>query len=374
MTSQAPNPKFENVAQRVVFSYRRQMPRFEPVLFESLSPSEQDKMRVSQRELDAFFRAFYQSVSDDPERYGLSIAGDVCLEPGASKERKQAVTKTIKKARDKLVLGVEYLYHVGCQGTHVDGQLRVEQEIYEAFFAKGPRVKQKLVQGMQAVGLTVSEQDATTVVANAHYPNMMLALETLARACAQRDDQRLGTWLFACCDLRALDAGYRPGALDLLHTALVPGEYARAVEIHHALAEKGYEPLVGVGGADNWRIQYQGPRAIKGTPILELQYDERKRYPLQTWVKCASTNRLVPLLAQQPLFLQKDFFQHAHSCGAPKCSWCKTRKGLNPSVLEFEGEKRTICWWMQRHFVELDGRAVDLVRQYVLLHEALLAA
>jgi hypothetical protein len=82
----------------------------------------------------------------------------------------------------------------------------------------------------------------------------------------------------------------------------------------------------------------------------------------------------VPLLPQQPTLLQQDFFRHAHSCGAPKCSWCKTRKSLGPSELEYGGERRTICWWMQRQFDRLDAHAVDLVQQYARLHEALRAA
>jgi hypothetical protein len=203
---------------------------------------------------------------------------------------------------------------------------------------------------------------------------MMPALRALARACAQRDDQRLAALLFARCDFRALDTSFEPDLLDLLQTALAPAEYGCAVDLHNTLTAMDYHASLEIAGAHNWRVQYQGKRAVKSTALFEYEYDERDRRPLRTTVKCAATNRLVPFLPDQSARLQQDFFRHAHSCGAPKCSWCKTRKTLNPSVLEYDGEKRTICWWMQRHFSKLDDEAVELVRQYAQLHEALLAA
>jgi hypothetical protein len=203
---------------------------------------------------------------------------------------------------------------------------------------------------------------------------MMPALRALAQACGQRADQRLATLLFARCDFRALDVDFAPELLDMLQTALSPTEYDHAVELHTTLTGMGYQASLEIAGAHNWRVQYQGKRAIKSSPFFEYEYDERAERPLRTTVKCAATNRLVPLLPQQPEFLQQDFFRHAHPCNAPKCSWCKTRKNLNPSVLKRDDEKRTICWWMQRHFVEVNDQAVELVKQYALLHEDLLAA
>jgi hypothetical protein len=331
-------------------------------------------MRISQAQLNAFFRAMYQSVYDHPETFGLPLTEDVSIDEGASKEQKRDVNRKVKRARDKLAVGVEYLYHVGQQGTPVEGQLRLVQEDYAAFFAKSPRVKQKLVKGMGEVGLTVSEQDDGIVIDNTHHPHMMPALKALTKACAQRDDERLANLLFARCDFRALDAAYQPDALELLRTALSPTEFDRAVELHHGLLEMAYVPTLGIGGVYNWRIQYQGKRAIKTTPFFEFEYDERQKQQLTMRVKCASTNRLVPLLDQQPASLQQDFYRHAHNCAAPKCSWCKSRKALGPSVLKQAGDTKTICWWMQRRFPEVDSEAVHLIKQYASLHEALAAA
>jgi hypothetical protein len=374
MTAQAPNTNFDIVTQRVVFSYQRQMPEFAPLLPESLSASERDEMQASQQDLDAFFRALYQCAYDRPETFGLPTDDDVCIKPGASKEEKQAVTRVVKKARDKMATAVDYLYHAGRHGTRVADKLRLSQDDYASFFAKSPRVKRKLVQGMQSVGLTVSEQEDGVLIGNTTYTQMMPALGALSQACAQRDDQRLAATLFARCDFRALDAGFEPDLLTMLQTALTPTEYDRAVELHNTLTGMDYQASLEIAGVHNWRVQYQGNRTIKSSAFFEYEYDERENRPLRTTIKCAATNRLVPLLPDQSARLQQDFFQHAHSCGAPKCSWCKTRKSLNPSVLEFGGEKRTICWWMQRHFDKVDDQTIDLVKQYAQLHESLAAA
>jgi hypothetical protein len=231
-----------------------------------------------------------------------------------------------------------------------------------------------MVQAMQQLGLTATEGDEAVTIYNPQYPNMMLALKTLADACLQRDDVKMAKFLFASCDFRALDPGYAPDVVEMLCTVLSPAEGQHAAKLHHLLSEMAYKPTLEISGPSEWRIQYQGHRKIKATPFFEFEYDERLKSQRVMRVKCASTNRLVPLIAQQPDLLQQDFFRYAHACGAPKCSWCKTRKALGPSVIERAGEERTICWWMQRRFTAVDDEAVNLVKHYALLHEALLTA
>jgi hypothetical protein len=369
-----PGTTFENVSQRVVFSHLRQLSDHCPVLPEGLSPDEQRDMRASQQDLYDFFRAFYRCAYDHPEAFGLPLTEDVYVREGDGKEAKQDVAKKIKKVRVKMAYGIDFLYLAGEQGVLVNGHLRLKEGDCASFLAKSPRVKQKLLKGMEEAGMTLSEGDDGVLVGNTRHPNMMLALQALAQACALNDDDRMARFLFARCDFCALEPGYRPDVVDLLRTAVSPSEYERAVALHHALAEMAYVPTLGVGGYFDWRIQYQGKRAIKSTPLFEFEYDERLRRQFVMRVKCASTNRLVPLVAQQPPSLQRDFYDHANTCGGASCGWCKTRKGMGPSVLRYDSEKKTICWYMQRRFYEVDGEAVDLIKHYALLHEALLAA
>ena len=371
MGSRESDALYANVAQRVVSSYLRQIPEFVPVLPEGLSSGERRELQDSQKELDAFFRAFYQVVFDHPETFGLPLTEDVYVDEGTGKEAKQDIGRKIKKTRGKMEHAIDFLYLVGQRGALTGRHLRLGAEDYASFFAKNPRVKRKLVNGMQAVGLTVAERDDAIMVGNTQHPDMMLALKTLAEACEQRDNMRVAKFLFARCDFRALDAGYEPAVLDMLRTATSRAEFECVMQLHLAMVEMGYVPTLDIFGVHAWRVQYQGRRAIKATPLLEFEYDDRQKHPLVTRVKCASTNRLVPLLSHQPASLQQDFFRHANNCGGAKCGWCKTRKGMGPSVLEYAGDKKTICWYMQRRFAEMNVEAVGLVKRYALFHEAL---
>lgn len=361
-----PGTVFGGLAQRVVYSYLRQLPDV-PAL------SGLPEMRASQAELHSFFRDCYQRAYDQPESFGLPVTEDLYTEPGVSKEEKRAVTTQTKKVRAKMEHGLDFLYLVGQQGELVIQGLELGREDYDAFLSKNARAKRQALEGLREVGLTISEGNGSVRVTNTRYPDMMPALQALVEACEERGDKAAQQLFFARCDLRAFDVDYRPEALDLLRLATSSSAYEHAAELHHILEEMGYEPNLRFSHVFDWKVEYQGNRKIKSTPFFEFEYDDRQKDQLVMRVKCASTNRLVPLLAQQSDLLQQDFFEYAHKCGAPKCDWCKTRKALGPSVLERDGDKKTICWWMQRQFAEVNAEAVDLVRQYALFHEALLA-
>ena len=103
MTFLEQNTVFDNISQRVLYSYQRHQPEFAPVLPEHLSPDERHDMRISQQELDAFFRTLYQFAYDHPDRFGLPLTEDIYIDEDDGKDRKQEVTKQIKKSRTKVV-------------------------------------------------------------------------------------------------------------------------------------------------------------------------------------------------------------------------------------------------------------------------------
>ena len=84
---------FENISQRIVSTYRRQMTRFAPVIPEALSADEQEAMEISQKELHGFFSAFYERMYEQPDAFGLPLTPDVCIVEGDGKQKKQDVTK-----------------------------------------------------------------------------------------------------------------------------------------------------------------------------------------------------------------------------------------------------------------------------------------
>jgi hypothetical protein len=365
---------FENISQRALDSYHKQLSAFSEFIPDHLPPDQKHGLQVSQRELYNFFLDFYQYAFNHAEIFGLPVKPDVFMQPGFTKEEKQAVSKQFKKPRVTMEYGIDFLLLTGEKGQLGDGNLILDSQDYTGFFVKNPRVKHKFLQGLQQVGLTITEQEKAISVSNPHYPYMMPALKTLAEACAKINDDRLGKFLFSRCDFRILDADYRPDVLDILQHVTSPHAYTTIKALNHTLGEMSYVPTLNIGSIHDWRIQYQGNRKIKSTPFFEFEYDERQQDQLVSRIKCASTNRLVPLLKDQPVELQRDFFHHAHSCAGDSCGWCATRKTLGPSVIEYDGEKRTICWWMQRHFKYFNTEVVNLVTQYAQFHEALLTA
>jgi hypothetical protein len=132
-----------------------------------------------------------------------------------------------------------------------------------------------------------------------------------------------------------------------------------------------YKPEYQYYGMSGWEVQYQGRKEVKASPLLRIEYSERYLNQLRVGIKCASTNRLAPLFSQQPVFLQEDFFKRAYGCQGEKCNWCASKKNLGPSVLEFNGESRTVCWYSNPDVVDLDDQAVKLIEQYVVMHEQL---
>ncbi|MCJ7738321.1 MAG: hypothetical protein MUQ10_13585 [Anaerolineae bacterium] len=365
---------FENVSQRVVFSYWRQLKEFVPVIPEHLSEGEHQAMEKSQKDLHGFFSAFYRCAYDDPAAFGLPVTEDVCTNEGDGKDEKRVVATQVRKVRVKMDHGIDFLWLFGRQGVLMGEGLQLSREDYTAYFAKSPRVKRKILKGLATVGLTVTEADDGAMIANTHTPAMMPALKAWIEACLRLDDERLARFLFTRCDLRVLDADYVPDVLDVLRTAVSPLEYEVAVELHNALVALSYVPSLRVGGTYEWRIPYQGKRAVKSTPFFEFEYEDRQKHQLGMHVKCAAANRLAAHLAQQSAALQEDFFHHASNCGGASCGWCKTRKALGPSKIEYGGETKTICWYMRRRFTELHSETVDLIEQYALLHEALVEA
>ena len=369
-----PIPIFENISQRVVNSYIKQLSEFSPVISDMNSADLLDGIRNSQTALHNFYLRFYQQAFDHPEYFGLPIKEDACMVPGNSKEEKRIITSKFKKPRDTMAYGIDFLVLAGNQGQLVNGNLHLAVQQFSAFFAKNPRVKRKVLTGMESAGLIVDEQDDRVIVKNTQFPEMMPALKSLAQACEKISDTRIGRFLFSRCDFRALDTEYQPDVLDMLHPILPPESKEDILGLHQYLSEYDYEPALNMGGISEWRIQYQGNRKIKATPFFEIEYDERLQNQFVMRVKCASTNRLVPLLNDQPVTLQKDFFTYSNKCGGVSCGWCKTRKGMGPSVIQFDGAKKTICWYMQRYFYTVDSMAVKLIQQYTALHEGLLTA
>lgn len=361
---------FENLSQRVVLSYCKLLADFPQSEFE------EDGFltaigEASCRDLHQFFQAFFQSLYDYPEQFGLPVSDDVFIDTSLTKSQadKQEVNRKLQRPRDLINTGLDFLQAAGMRGTLQDTALIFDQNAVMTALKK-PKTLKKFIQGLTNAGLRLEENDGQAVLTNTLYPAMMPALKALAQGCDQVADEREGKFYFARCDFQVLKPGYRIQATDL-YCIFNPADVAHLEQLHHFFLQKNYKPIVSIAGPFAWNVQYQGNKKIKSTPLFQVEYQERRKNPLMTAIKCASSNRVVPLLGGQSQALRADFLRRTNHCNGDACGWCKNRKALGPSIYEHDGTSTTICWYTNPDIQNFDAQAVDLVQQYTLLHEAL---
>ena len=98
---------------------------------------------------------------------------------------KQELNKKLKKPRELIAYGLDFLSLLGTQGEVIGEQLVLDEQRHAAFL-RYVRDKKRFLQGMQAVGLEARTSDGTVVFHSEHFPAMMPALKALATACSQR--------------------------------------------------------------------------------------------------------------------------------------------------------------------------------------------
>jgi hypothetical protein len=109
-------------------------------------------------------------------------------------------------------------------------------------------------------------------------------------------------------------------------------------DLHAYFTSKKYQVKVEIGRMFSWTVKYQGKKKIKATPLFQIDFDERLLHRMRAGIKCASAQRIVPLLPNQSQALQDDFSQRSFTCG--NCHWCDNQKSFGPVDYEYRGEKR----------------------------------
>lgn len=373
------NSIFDNYSQRVACSYLRSLTEFTPVMPAGFNPLQQREIEAAQRDLHAFFQSFYELIYQDPAVFGLPVTPDVYLRNDGSEtqKQKQEINRKIQKPRDMINEGLDFLILTGQKGSLVENGcgLLLAKEDYAGFLQKS-RSRKQFLQGMFSTLLSITETDEHLLITCVKFPALWLALKAMAAAYEQAsasqkvEDRDLARFNFARCDFRALDKGFHPSPLDLFRVFNTP-DYERVAQLHAYFTGLNYKPIFQIYGIFGWEVQYQGKRQVKSSPLIRVQYSERYQKPMRVDIKCASTDRIVKLIPNQPRFLQEDFIRRTNKCGGDACGWCKNHKGLGPSTLEFEGEERTVCWYTNSNVNEMNDDTVRLIEQYAAMHEAL---
>ncbi len=344
---------YTSISQRASASFRKTLVKTPP-------------QGAAQNDLHAFFRGFYDALFFHPEAFGLPLGPDLAVAPDEAneKERKQEVMQKIKKPRTMILQGLDFLRLAGLEGR-LDGA----ELLHEDFPAlcKTSGIARKFLGGLQGCGLEIHVAGPCASLSSKQFPEMFAGLRALARAC---DSEHLGSFHFARCDFRAGEPGYEADLQELFEV-FEPREMALASQLNELFSAKGYKTSLESHGPHQWVLKYQGSRKAKATPFFQIEYEERYSDPLRLTLKCASTNRIAPLLAGQPANLQADFARRVFRCNGDKCNWCRNQKSLGPSTLTIDGEERTVCWFSNGNIRERDEGVVELVRQYADLHDQL---
>lgn len=363
---------FQNISQRVIFAYLKSLTKYTFVLPPGIDPQQQTAMEISEKDLHSFFQTFYQNMYQNPDLFGLPVKPDICLdeENRATSPKRQEVNPILKKPKEIIGMGIDILMTAGTQGM-LDGQnLVLDPQTFTATLKK-PKVARKFLQGLESAGLQITETATQVIFRNTQFPTMMPALQALALCCAQQTDAAMGRFLFTRCDFQAFQPGYSPDIL-ALYGAFAPDAYARFAAMHHFFLDKKYKvEFHPYPEAFGWKVEYMGSKKVKSSRLLEVDYEECCKIPMTLNVKCASANRLTPFIPQQPQSLQDNFFQHANRCNGDACGWCKNRKGMGPSDLEYNGTQTAVCWFTQIRFFDLTDSNLEVIKQYALLHDQL---
>lgn len=352
---------YSSIAQRAVHTYIRALTHCVP-------------SQAGQRALYQFFQNLYAALYAHPEQFGLPITPDGWYTAGQTDDTntKSDLKKRMKRPKEIIASGLAFLRLLGREGT-LQGDALVLPAAVVNEFVKRNKAARVFLNGLALVGLRVECDGAAATVVHTASPAMLLALNELALACDTFADPNLGAFHFARCDFRALDAAFQADAADL-YAFFDADDCAHALEMHQFFVSKGYKVIIKIHDVSMWVVQYQGKREIKSSPLYQVDFDERHATPMMVQIKAASTNRLVPVLADEPRWLQEDFYRRAYRCNGSKCDWCRNKTTLGPTTIEHDGKVEVLCWYSNPTVPQLNENSMELIRQYARVHEKLAQA
>jgi hypothetical protein len=358
------NKGFASISQRAVSAYLKALAELRFVTGEHPAAD----LALSQAALHAFFTDFYTNLFDHPDCFGLPLNEDASIAENevSEKDRKQEVKRLLDKPKAMIQGALDFLMLAGRQGS-LDGQTLCLPGANAAI--KQTKLGRKFQAGFESAGLALQMKDDTAELRNSQYPQMMLALQTLATHCASYKDEWLGRFMFSSCDFRALQS-YQPEPMEL-YRYFDGEESALVLKLHDYFSQKKYKASIEIHGPAAWVVKYQGNRKVKATPLFQIDFDDRYARSLRMQIKCASSSRIAELLPHQSRILQDDFFSRAYPCRGDECGWCRNSKTLGPTNLEYQGESKTVCWYVGGDVREFNQGTAALIMEYEQMHAGL---
>jgi len=327
---------------------------------------------ASQVDLQSFFTILSRELYENTDRFGIKFQVDeFCIEQEANgKDHKQALNRKISKSQPLIRQTLEVLQYLAANGTIVDDRLVMEMDDFLAERYQSPRLR-FFFAAMAELGFHLIDGGELVTFHSETTSAMLPALQALARACATHEDRQIGAFNFWHCDLRALDTpNYVPPVEDLL-SLFMEEDIPRLMELHRYFIDRGFHTITTIYNPTNWNINYQGRQKVKPTPLYKVTFEDRYINPLHVYIKPATMSSLIPLLPQQSLALQEDYFARAVDCRGAECGHCKNLKSVGPILLNVKGESRTVCRYVDNSVYPFTNESIPLIKEYEQMHEQL---
>jgi len=209
---------YDSISQRAIATLAQGLSVFEPV---ATGPSEAAGQPGvdAQHDLHQFFAALYAAMFEQPERFGMPTSPDDALNnEKEGKERRQEVTKKIKRAQELRDLTLDLLQELGRKGQVTGEALVVDEATYRSLFEAKSKTKKVILAGMGEAGLAALATNGSVTIRNTRYPQMMPALKAMAERCAEGGDEEGGS---AQADFRTRNVGCLTGGANSLSRAAI---------------------------------------------------------------------------------------------------------------------------------------------------------
>lgn len=356
--------RYDSLGQRIAAYFRILLkPFFGPVKGASLSCYE---------DIHNFFNSLYLMFYEQPGLFGIPLKPDLCMDDCHTPDIKKAYLKDFMQIFKIYEAILKFLYQVGCNGEMNGYTLVIKPELLRKFLHHSARIKKQLVSGLSLVGVEIKETDRGVEISNNNTPGMIEGLRLLSSVCSE-DPSQNGFFHFYRCDFDVTNKNY--GKMNnRIFTEITRDDvsYRSVQKLWKYMEQSRYHYKMDV--KDTFRIvQSYTCFRIKRTPLLKFSFDIRYKTMIRVSFHFVSTNKIVPLLEDAPLFLRNNFFEISTSCQGNQCPRKNSLHGNNkPALLKFEDRQKTICWLLQAEYTDLNEQNCRLILNYLLLHQRLL--
>lgn len=316
-------------------------------------------------------KTLYQDISKDCESVGLPYFNEFKLENHDHHSKYDAYKKGKNKSIKPFLDILELIYNAALAGDIRNNMIYVSADIYAKGMKSQKTIKRKVIEHLSALGVELKVTDNLLTV---QYSDESIAIKSLvdfARACNSYNDKS-GRFYFYICDFDVLNKKYEPDIKSIFEKLLSDEDYTNFVKIHEMMTEDGYECGYKLENFFSVAVTYTNKK-MKASPLLSQTYSVLFKNPYSVAMRFVAVSRITPIISHAPINVQNDFYDISGECN--NCGWCRNQKHLlRPSLLKVGDREKYVCWYRQKTHYELNTDVINLLMEYVKLHDMLLVA